>query len=191
MRSEERFQVTHSRIVVVDDNALGANFTILQHESAKTKNLHHWRSCRCKNQKKCFTSRSYLNREPLPLQKLVGKMSTPIFSCLSVDLISVSAIVVFLIIVRYLIENQFNFIIWFWIVGGQVDSRDKLFVTDPERMWQRYRIQAKPFHEVLSINRKMKAIQVRDWQNDKTLEFAYDKLILAPGAGAIVRTCAI
>ena len=70
-------------------------------------------------------------------------------------------------------------------IAGEIEDRSKLLLMTPEKMWVRSRVRVHVNHEVLSINRSSKTIQVR--RADGTEEdFAYDKLILSQGAKPIV-----
>jgi len=69
-----------------------------------------------------------------------------------------------------------------YFVGGQIDRRDKLLVTTPERMQKRFGIDVRVRHEVLSIDRAGKTVQVRDHQAGQTYRQPYDALVLSPGA---------
>ena len=73
-----------------------------------------------------------------------------------------------------------------YYVGETILDRDDLLLQTPEKFWKRFRVTAKVRHEVLSIDRKNKTIEVKNLQNGELFNEAYDKLILAPGAGAIV-----
>jgi NADPH-dependent 2,4-dienoyl-CoA reductase/sulfur reductase-like enzyme len=70
-------------------------------------------------------------------------------------------------------------------IAGEIEDRSKLLIMTPEKMWVRSRVHAHVNHEVLSIDRLAKTVQVR--REDGTEEgFAYDKLILSQGAKPIV-----
>lgn len=71
-----------------------------------------------------------------------------------------------------------------YFVGEEIKSRDSLLVQTPEKMWERYRVNTKIQHEVLSINRQKKVVKVKDLINQKEFEEDYDKLILSPGTSA-------
>jgi NADPH-dependent 2,4-dienoyl-CoA reductase/sulfur reductase-like enzyme len=53
-------------------------------------------------------------------------------------------------------------------------------------MWERYKINTKIEHEVLSIDRKNKKVVVNDIKKNQIFEEEYDKLILSTGASAII-----
>ena len=72
-----------------------------------------------------------------------------------------------------------------YYIGGEITSRDKLLVTTTQRMGERFRIDVRARHEVLSIDRSGKAVEVRDHQGGRTYHQAYDTLVLSPGAQPI------
>lgn len=72
-----------------------------------------------------------------------------------------------------------------YYIGGEIKDRDKLLIMTPERFWERYRIRALVGHEVLSIDRAQKTVQVKDAKGAVS-EDRYDKLILSQGAMPIV-----
>ncbi|AWM40583.1 Coenzyme A disulfide reductase [Gemmata obscuriglobus] len=70
-------------------------------------------------------------------------------------------------------------------IGGVIPQRDKLLVTTPERLRERFRLDVRTRSEVVVIDRRKKAVRVRDLTSDREYEETYDKLILAPGAAPI------
>ncbi|GJL55488.1 MAG: hypothetical protein NPIRA02_26200 [Nitrospirales bacterium] len=73
-----------------------------------------------------------------------------------------------------------------YYVGNTITDRDELLLQTPASFWRRFRIKAHIRHEVLHINRDEKRIEVKNLQTGKIFFEPYDKLILAPGAGAVV-----
>lgn len=73
-----------------------------------------------------------------------------------------------------------------YYVGKTIADRDDLLLQTPEKFWKRFRVLVKVRHEVLQIDRKDKSVQVNNLVSGETFRERYDKLILAPGAGAIV-----
>ncbi len=73
-----------------------------------------------------------------------------------------------------------------YYLGGVIRRRQDLLVTDPEFLWQRFRIEAKVQHEVLDVDPAARTVTVRDLIADRTFTQAYDKLVLAPGAEAVL-----
>jgi NADPH-dependent 2,4-dienoyl-CoA reductase/sulfur reductase-like enzyme len=72
-----------------------------------------------------------------------------------------------------------------YYIAGEIDDRAKLIIMTPEKFWTRSRIHAHVNHEVISINRTAKTIQVKG-PDGSTRDVAYDKLILSQGAKPIV-----
>lgn len=73
-----------------------------------------------------------------------------------------------------------------YYVGGVIESKAALTLQTPESFWSRFRIEARVNTEALSIDRKGKTVHLRDLISKKEYTESYDKLILAPGAEAIV-----
>jgi NADPH-dependent 2,4-dienoyl-CoA reductase/sulfur reductase-like enzyme/rhodanese-related sulfurtransferase len=72
-----------------------------------------------------------------------------------------------------------------YYVGQVIAERNKLLVTTPERLRQRFRLDVRTQSTVLSIDRSAKRVRVRDDKNNREYEESYDRLILAPGAAPI------
>ncbi len=73
-----------------------------------------------------------------------------------------------------------------YYIGGDIGNRGDLLIQTPDSFRKRFNVDARVFHEVLRIDRAGKRVEVKDLKAGKTLFETYDKLILAPGAGAIV-----
>ena len=73
-----------------------------------------------------------------------------------------------------------------YYVGDTIVDRDELLLQTPEKFWKRFRVKVKTRHEVLSIHRVEQTVKVKDVESGEIGETSYDKLILAPGAGALV-----
>ncbi|MCA9471887.1 MAG: FAD-dependent oxidoreductase [Nitrospirales bacterium] len=73
-----------------------------------------------------------------------------------------------------------------YYVGGTISDRDDLLLQTPESFWKRFRVAVRVRHEVLSIDRDQKLVNVKDITTGTLFSESYDKLILSPGAGAIV-----
>lgn len=72
-----------------------------------------------------------------------------------------------------------------YFIAGEIDDRSKLIVMTPGRFWERSRVHAHVNHEVVSINRAAKTVQVKG-PNGVERDFAYDRLVLSQGAKPIV-----
>lgn len=73
-----------------------------------------------------------------------------------------------------------------YYVGGVIESKASLTLQTPERFWSRFRIEARVRTEAVSIDRKAKTVLLRDLSSGREYSERYDKLILSPGAEAIV-----
>ncbi|HEY5957943.1 MAG TPA: FAD-dependent oxidoreductase [Polyangiaceae bacterium] len=71
-------------------------------------------------------------------------------------------------------------------IGGQIKQEQSLLLTTPERVRERFRIDARVQHEVTRIDRERKRVEGVDRRNSEPFVIEYDKLILAPGASPIV-----
>jgi NADPH-dependent 2,4-dienoyl-CoA reductase/sulfur reductase-like enzyme/peroxiredoxin family protein/rhodanese-related sulfurtransferase/TusA-related sulfurtransferase len=69
-----------------------------------------------------------------------------------------------------------------YYIGGTIKDREKLFVTKPELLRNRFRIDVRTKSEVIRINREAKTVTVQNHSDGNTYEESYDKLILSPGA---------
>jgi NADPH-dependent 2,4-dienoyl-CoA reductase/sulfur reductase-like enzyme/rhodanese-related sulfurtransferase len=72
-----------------------------------------------------------------------------------------------------------------YYIGGEIDEREKLLVTTPERLRSRFKLDVRTLSSVEAIDRTAKKIRVRDLASGREYEKAYDKLILAPGAAPL------
>lgn len=73
-----------------------------------------------------------------------------------------------------------------YYVGGDIAKRDALLLQTPDTFWRRFAVKVHVHHEVVHIDRQGKQVQVRNVLTDEKSWHPYDKLILSPGAGAIV-----
>ncbi|GAB2323343.1 FAD-dependent oxidoreductase [Alkalibacterium sp. m-11] len=71
-----------------------------------------------------------------------------------------------------------------YYVSGEISERDKLLVQTPEALYDRFRLDVRPEHEVLSINPEEKTVTAV--HHGKQITESYDKLILSPGAKAFI-----
>jgi NADPH-dependent 2,4-dienoyl-CoA reductase/sulfur reductase-like enzyme/rhodanese-related sulfurtransferase len=72
-----------------------------------------------------------------------------------------------------------------YYLGGEIAARDKLLVTTPERLRDRFRLDVRTQSSVEAIDRAAKRVRVGDLATGREYEEGYDKLILAPGAAPI------
>ena len=73
-----------------------------------------------------------------------------------------------------------------YFVGGEITDREDLLLQTPEDFKQRFNIDAKVSHEVLSIDKVHQTVTVKNLLNGTVFTDAYDKLILSPGAEPVV-----
>lgn len=71
-------------------------------------------------------------------------------------------------------------------LSGKIEDHEDLVLMKPEQFFNQYRIDARVFSEVVGINREKKEVTVRNVVNGKEYVESYDKLVLSPGAKAIV-----
>jgi len=72
-----------------------------------------------------------------------------------------------------------------YYVGGEIVERNKLLVTTPDRLRERFKLDVRTRSSVESIDLAAKTIRVRDLASGREYTEAYDKLILAPGAAPL------
>ncbi|MBM4342549.1 MAG: FAD-dependent oxidoreductase [Deltaproteobacteria bacterium] len=73
-----------------------------------------------------------------------------------------------------------------YYVGGDIAQRDALLLQTPESFWRRFAVKVHVYHEVMRIDRTLRHVEVRNVQTGQRSLHPYDKLILSPGAGAVV-----
>ena len=73
-----------------------------------------------------------------------------------------------------------------YYLSGKVENHEDLVLMTPEKFYSQYRIDARVYTEVVSINRKAKEVTVRNVVSGQEYTESYDKLVLSPGAKAIV-----
>lgn len=73
-----------------------------------------------------------------------------------------------------------------YFISGQITEEKDLLLTTPERVKERFRIDARVHHEVTRIDRERHLVEGIDHQTQTPFSLHYDKLILAPGASPIV-----
>jgi NADPH-dependent 2,4-dienoyl-CoA reductase/sulfur reductase-like enzyme/rhodanese-related sulfurtransferase len=73
-----------------------------------------------------------------------------------------------------------------YFVGNVIREEKDLIVASPELFKQRFNIEVRTEHEVVAIDRTRRELEVKDLRKGKTYREPYTKLVLSPGAGAIV-----
>jgi len=72
-----------------------------------------------------------------------------------------------------------------YYISGEIEEREDLLVTTPEKLRDRFRVDVRIWHQCLSIDRDKKQIKVMDHSSKESYTENYDKLILSPGAEPI------
>ncbi|MBU5362847.1 FAD-dependent oxidoreductase [Enterococcus raffinosus] len=67
-----------------------------------------------------------------------------------------------------------------YYVSGEISEREALIVQTPETLRERFSLDVRPMHEVLSIQPDRKTVTVK--HEEEVFEESYDYLILSPGA---------
>lgn len=70
-------------------------------------------------------------------------------------------------------------------VGGVIEDEGDLLLASPELFRDRFRIEVRPLHEAVSIDRARREVEVRDSAAGRTYREAYDALVIAPGAAPV------
>jgi NADPH-dependent 2,4-dienoyl-CoA reductase/sulfur reductase-like enzyme/rhodanese-related sulfurtransferase len=73
-----------------------------------------------------------------------------------------------------------------YFVGDVIRDEKKLLVASPALFAERFEIEARTRCEVTAIDRERREIEVKDLRDGRTTRESYTKLVLAPGARAIV-----
>jgi NADPH-dependent 2,4-dienoyl-CoA reductase/sulfur reductase-like enzyme/rhodanese-related sulfurtransferase len=73
-----------------------------------------------------------------------------------------------------------------YYVGGVIKDRSDLFLQTPESFRARFNVDVRALSEATSINPADKTVAVKNLRNGDTYVESYDKLILSPGASAIL-----
>lgn len=71
-------------------------------------------------------------------------------------------------------------------LSNMIENHEDLVLMSPEIFFKQYRIDARVYNEVTSIDRKNKKVKVTNVLTKEEYEESYDKLILSPGAKALV-----
>jgi NADPH-dependent 2,4-dienoyl-CoA reductase/sulfur reductase-like enzyme/rhodanese-related sulfurtransferase/TusA-related sulfurtransferase len=73
-----------------------------------------------------------------------------------------------------------------YYVGNVIKEREQLELMTPQDFYDRFNIDVKVNHEVVSINRSDKTVNIKDLENGREYDVEYDYLILSPGASPII-----
>ncbi|HID75699.1 MAG TPA: CoA-disulfide reductase, partial [Planctomycetaceae bacterium] len=69
-----------------------------------------------------------------------------------------------------------------YYVGNVITKRDDLLVASPERFRDLFNVQVQVRHEVVSIDRQARTVEVKDLEAGTVGREPYDVLVLSPGA---------
>ncbi|MFZ4777322.1 MAG: FAD-dependent oxidoreductase [Terrimicrobiaceae bacterium] len=72
-----------------------------------------------------------------------------------------------------------------YYVGDVIKDEAKLLVANPALFRNRFNIEVRTEHEVTSINREAREIEVKELATGRTYRERYDALVLSPGAAAV------
>lgn len=72
-----------------------------------------------------------------------------------------------------------------YFVGDEIKSREKLIVTSPERLRDRFQIDVRTESRAIKIDRQNKRVTIEEVSGGRTYTESFDKLILSPGASPI------
>lgn len=73
-----------------------------------------------------------------------------------------------------------------YYIGGVIENKESLTLQSVQGFFHRYRIDAKVYHEVTSIDTVNKKVSVINLKTREKFEEKYDKLILSPGARPLI-----
>jgi len=70
-------------------------------------------------------------------------------------------------------------------IGGEIADRDRLLVTSPEMMRDRFRIDVRVRSEVTAIDSEKHEVEIKNLETGEIYSESYDALVLSPGAEPI------
>lgn len=73
-----------------------------------------------------------------------------------------------------------------YYIGDEITDRASLLIATPELFRDRFQIDARIRHEVITIDRAAKTVAVKNLDSGEVYHERYDKLILSPGAAPLV-----
>ena len=73
-----------------------------------------------------------------------------------------------------------------YYLGGVITDKNKLTLQSPKSFKERFNVDVNVNHEVLNIDQKNKEVLVKNLINGQVFKDKYDKLLLAPGANALI-----
>ncbi|MFV8826309.1 FAD-dependent oxidoreductase [Alkalihalobacterium sp. APHAB7] len=73
-----------------------------------------------------------------------------------------------------------------YVVGGHIPSTEKLIARDVETFREKYKIDARTYHEVNQIDTNEKTVSGFNLKNNERFTIEYDKLLIATGADPVI-----
>lgn len=73
-----------------------------------------------------------------------------------------------------------------YYIGGMITDKESLTLQTPDSFYRRFKIDVRVYQEVIEIDSKAKKVTVKNLNDDSIYQESYDKLILSPGAKAIM-----
>ena len=73
-----------------------------------------------------------------------------------------------------------------YYVGGVIEDKHQLTLQTPESFWNRFRVDMRVKHNVMSVDPENKTVKVQNLESGKIYDESYDELILSPGAKSTV-----
>jgi len=78
-----------------------------------------------------------------------------------------------------------------YYIGNEIKDKDALTLQTPESFYARFRVDVRINQEVVSIDREMKSVAVKNLRTGEEYSEGYDKLILSPGAEPVMPDIAV
>ena len=73
-----------------------------------------------------------------------------------------------------------------YYIGDVITDPDELTLQTPASFWKRFRVDMRVRHEVQSIDAENKTVSVKNLESGEVFAESYDKLVLSPGAKAVI-----
>lgn len=73
-----------------------------------------------------------------------------------------------------------------YYVGGEIEDAEELTLQTPQSFFARYRVDVRVCSEAIAIDRAQKTVTVKNLKTGETYSEKYDRLLLSPGAKAVI-----
>ena len=73
-----------------------------------------------------------------------------------------------------------------YYVGGEIEDAEELTLQTPQSFFARYRVDVRVRSEAIAIDRAQKTVTVKNLKTGETYSEKYDRLLLSPGAKAVI-----